>query len=102
MFMARAGHDRAAAVSFGSYSIAPGGLMNSTVVRRSNVMEYRDQEIRYDAETLFELESDYVRRSSESNEYRQKRSIQPKRRKSPKAAHPGCGMGGRRNRHWNW
>jgi hypothetical protein len=75
--------------------------MNSTVARR-NVMEYRDQEFRYDAERLFELESDCVRKLSESKQYRQKRSTRPKRRKAPRAAHPGYGIGGRRQRHWTW
>jgi hypothetical protein len=75
--------------------------MNVTV-SRSNVMEYRDQEFRYDAERLFELESEFVRQHSEGKQYRQKRSTHPKRRKSPNATHPGCGMGARRNRRWDW
>ena len=65
-------------------------------------MQYREQEFRYDAENLLEPDSNYVRELSDGRQYRQKRSASPKRRKSPKAAHPGCGMGARRNRRWTW
>lgn len=65
-------------------------------------MQYRDQEFRYDAEHLLELETEYVQKLADGKQYRQKRSVRPKRRKSPKTAHPGYGMGGRRNRHWTW
>lgn len=65
-------------------------------------MQYRDQEFRYDAENLLELESDFVRQLSDGKQYRQKRSSRPKRRSAAKAAQPGCGMGARRNRRWTW
>ena len=79
----------------------PRWLMNSTVVRR-NVMEYRDQTFRYEADELLEPDSEHVRQVAGGKQYIQKRSVRPKRRKSPKAAHPGVGMGGRRNRAWTW
>ena len=76
--------------------------MNSTELR-SSVMEYRDHEFRYDAENLHELdEPDSVQQVANGKQYRQQRSARPKRRKSPKASHPGCGIGGRRKRQWNW
>ncbi|HVT26495.1 MAG TPA: hypothetical protein VHE81_00610 [Lacipirellulaceae bacterium] len=75
--------------------------MNSDVPRLS-AMQYRDQEFRYDAELLMELESQFVRELSGGKQYRQKRSGHSKRRKSPKASHPGYGFAGRRNRKWNW
>lgn len=65
-------------------------------------MNYRDQEFRYDSDMLLELETEFVRQLSEGKQYRQKRSSSPKRRKSPKGAHPGCGMGARRNHRWKW
>jgi hypothetical protein len=74
--------------------------MNLTAVRR-NVMSYRDHEFRYDAEQTFEVESD-IRQDGNGKQYIQKRSVRPKRRRSPKASHPGCGMGARRGRKWNW
>ena len=79
----------------------PRWLMTSTVVRR-NVMEYRDHEFRYDADNLLEPDAESVRQLSEGKQYRQQRSVRPKRRKAPKATHPGCGMGARRNRRWTW
>jgi hypothetical protein len=88
-------------VRFGTYSERKVWLMNTTVSRR-NVMEYRDQDFRYDAERLFELESEYVRQQSEGKQYRQKRSTRTKRHKPPKGSHPGCGMGARRHRRWDW
>jgi hypothetical protein len=75
--------------------------MNLTVVRRV-VMEYRDQEFRYDADEIMEPHADYIRQVAGGKQYMQKRSVRPKRRRSPKAAHPGNGMGARRNRHWTW
>ena len=75
--------------------------MNSTVVR-SNVMQYRELEFRYDADDLAEPDSEYVRQLSGGKHYSQKRSVRTKQRKSPKAAHPGCGIGGRRKRRWSW
>jgi hypothetical protein len=69
---------------------------------RLNAMQYRDQEFRYDADMLVDLESQFVRELSDGKQYRQKRSGKPKRRKSPKASHPGYGFAGRRNRKWSW
>ena len=64
-------------------------------------MQYRDHEFRYDSDMLLELESQFVREQSENKQYRQKRS-RPKRRKVPKAIHPGCGISARRNHRWGW
>ncbi len=75
--------------------------MNLTAPRL-NAMQYRDQEFRYDADMLVDLESQFVRELSDGKQYRQKRSGNPKRRKSPKASHPGHGFSGRRNRKWSW
>ena len=65
-------------------------------------MQYRDQAFRYDSDTLIELEAEFVRELAEGKQYRQKRSSAPKRRKSPKASNPGCGIAGRKNHQWNW
>ena len=65
-------------------------------------MQYRDQEFRYDSDMNLELESEFVRELSQGKQYRQKRAASPKRRKAPKATHPGCGMASRRNRRWAW
>ncbi|HEX3599033.1 MAG TPA: hypothetical protein VHU84_02760 [Lacipirellulaceae bacterium] len=65
-------------------------------------MQYRDIEFRYDADDLAEPDSDHVRHLSDGKNYSQKRSVRHTRRKSPKASHPGCGMGSRRNRRWTW
>jgi hypothetical protein len=65
-------------------------------------MQYRDQEFRYDSDMLHELETEFVRELSDGKQYRQKRSANPKRRRVPKAQHPGFGMAGRRNRRWSW
>jgi hypothetical protein len=65
-------------------------------------MDYRDQEFRYDAEHLFELEKESIRRLSDVKQHRHKPSTRSKSRKSPKAAQPGCGMGARRNKRWTW
>jgi hypothetical protein len=65
-------------------------------------MQYRDQAFRYDSESLIELEAEFVRDLAEGKQYRQKRSSGQKRRKSPKASNPGCGMSARKNRHWDW
>ena len=75
--------------------------MNSTALG-NNAIQYRDQAFRYDSDTLLELETEFVRELSEGKQYRQKRSSSPKRRKSPKASNPGCGMAGRCNRRWSW
>jgi hypothetical protein len=64
-------------------------------------MQYRDQEFRYDSDML-EPETEFVRELSQGKQYRQKRSGSPKRRKAPKAARPGYGISGRRNRRWTW
>lgn len=65
-------------------------------------MEYRDQEFRYDAERLFELESESSRQLSNDKQVCQKRSTRPKQRKSLKSAQPGCGISARRNKRWAW
>jgi hypothetical protein len=75
--------------------------MNSTALG-NNGIQYRDQAFRYDSDTLLELETEFVRELSEGKQYRQKRAGSPRRRKSPKASRPGCGMAGRRNRRWTW
>jgi hypothetical protein len=72
--------------------------MNSTDVR-SNVMQYRDLEFRYENSLEHDLD---VRPVAGGKQYAQKRSVRPKRRKSPKASHPGCGIGARKNRRWTW
>lgn len=65
-------------------------------------MQYRDQEFRYDSDMRLELETESVRELSGGKQYRQKRSGSPKRRRTSKASHPGCGIAGRRNRRWTW
>jgi hypothetical protein len=75
--------------------------MNSTD-SGNNAIQYREQPIRYDSETLLDLETEFVRELSDGKQYRQKRSSSPKRRKVPKASRAGCGMGGRCNRRWSW
>lgn len=65
-------------------------------------MEYRDHEFRYDADNVADADTEYDRKLSDGKQYRQDRSVRPKRRKAPKATHPGCGMGARRNRRWAW
>jgi hypothetical protein len=69
---------------------------------RSRAMQYRDQEFRYDSDMQLELETEFVRELSQGKQYRQKRSGSPKRRRAPKATHPGHGIAGRRNRRWSW
>ena len=76
-------------------------LMNSTG-SGDNAIQYRDHAFSYDSETLLELESEFVRETASGKQYRQKRSSTQKRRKTPKASNPGCGMSGRRNNHWSW
>jgi hypothetical protein len=76
-------------------------LMNSTG-SGNNAIQYRDHAFSYDSETLLELESEFVRETAGGKQYRQKRSSTQKRRKAPKASHPGCGMSARRNHQWNW
>ena len=75
--------------------------MNSTVLG-NNAIQYRDQAFRYDSDTLLEFETAFVRGLSQGKQYRQKRSSSSKRRKTPKASNPGCGMAGRCNRRWTW
>jgi hypothetical protein len=76
-------------------------LMNLTV-HQNNTIQYREQDSRYDSDTLLELESELGREPSQGKRYRQKRSSTRKRRKAPKASHPGCGIAGRGNRQWTW
>jgi hypothetical protein len=75
--------------------------MNLTIFQTSAVQS-RDQAFQYDSDTLLELESELGREPSQGKHYRQKRSSSRKRRRAPKASHPGCGMAARRNRPWNW
>lgn len=65
-------------------------------------MEYKDVDFRYDAEELLEPDCEHVRQLSSGKQYRQQRSARPKRRRSPKPSHPGCGIGARRKRRWSW
>ena len=44
-------------------------------------MQYRDHEFRYDAEQLFDMESE-VRQEANGKQYVQKRSVRPKRRRN--------------------
>lgn len=76
--------------------------MNAVVVRRI-VMQYRDHELRYDADND-QLDAEFVRQQSAGKQYRRKRSICATRRRVSKAAgpHPGPGIGGRRNHRWTW
>ncbi len=64
-------------------------------------MQYRDLEFQYELNGE-ELGTESARQQSAGKQYKSKRSAKPLRRKSPKAAHPGHGIGGRRNRHWTW
>ncbi len=75
--------------------------MNSTTPR-STIMQYRDQEFRYDSDMLCELEIKFVRGLSDGNHYRQKRSGSPKRRRAARVSHAGHGISGRRNHRWTW
>jgi hypothetical protein len=75
-------------------------LMNVEVVKRP-IMEYRDQEFRYESDSE-EFQADLVRQQTSGKEYRAKRSSRDSRRRSPKASHPGHGISGRRNRRWAW
>lgn len=65
-------------------------------------MQYRDLQFRYDADDLSEPDSESVRQNSDGKQYKQKRSAHPKRRRSAKAAHPGCGISARRNKRFTW
>jgi hypothetical protein len=64
-------------------------------------MQYRDSEFQYE---LYgeELGTESARKQADGKQYRSKRSSKTARRKTPKAAHPGHGMAGRRNRRWAW
>ena len=64
-------------------------------------MQYRDQEFRYESDSD-ELETELVRQQIQAKQYRSKRSSRSTRRRVPKAAHPGYGIAGRRNRRWAW
>lgn len=65
-------------------------------------MQYRDSELRYESETDG-LETTAVRQHVDHTKYRRKRAIRARRRTSKTAdAHPGCGIGGRRNHRWTW
>ena len=65
-------------------------------------MQYRDQEFRYDAENLLELESDFVRQLSDGKQYRQKRSSRPKSPQHKQGSASRLRHGARRNRRWTW
>jgi hypothetical protein len=75
-------------------------LMNALAVRRP-AMKYRDQEIRYESEGD-EVDAEAIRQQTDGKQYRSKRSAKPSRRRVTKVAHPGHGIGGRRNRRWTW
>jgi hypothetical protein len=64
-------------------------------------MKYRDQEIRYDSEGD-EVDAEAIRQQTDGKQYRTKRSAKPARNRKSKAAHPGFGIAGRRNRRWSW
>lgn len=64
-------------------------------------MQYRDAEFQYDSYGE-EPEGESTRQHTEGKQYRSKRSAKTTRRKTPKAAHPGYGIAGRRNRRWAW
>jgi hypothetical protein len=84
-------------------SMNEGLLMNVEIVRR-RVMEYRGQEFQYELDNI-DSETDSIRRQEIAKTYRRKRSLHSTRRRKSTAAasnHPGCGMGGRRNRRWSW
>jgi hypothetical protein len=75
--------------------------MIGTLVRRQ-VMQYREQDLRYDAEND-NLEAEFVRRQAKGKQYRRKRSIRATRRRSKaSASKPGCGIGARRHHRWSW
>ena len=75
--------------------------MSAVIVRR-RVMQYRDLEFQYEVENEEQLGTDLARQQATGKDYRAKRSAKPSRRRSPKASHPGHGIGGRRNRRWSW
>jgi hypothetical protein len=57
---------------------------------------------RYDFEKLLELEDELFRGHSQGKQDRLKRHTSVKRKKTPKASSPGCGIAARRKRHLNW
>jgi hypothetical protein len=65
-------------------------------------MQYRGQEFQYDVEDNELGQSTRTSDSSGDKEYRRKRSIRAKRRRTKNANHPGCGIGARRNNRWSW
>ena len=64
-------------------------------------MQYRDQEFQYELNGE-EPGTESARQKAEGKQYRSKRSSKTSRRKTPKAAHPGHGIGARRNHRWTW
>jgi hypothetical protein len=74
--------------------------MNAVILRRP-VMQYREQELRYDSDSN-ELETEALRQQNVGKQYRTKRSAKPSRNRKAKAAHPGFGIAGRRNHRWSW
>jgi hypothetical protein len=66
-------------------------------------MEYRGQEFQYELDHI-EQEAESIRQQEQGKTYRRKRSLHSTRRRSSKtsSSHPGCGIGGRRNRRWSW
>lgn len=66
-------------------------------------MEYRGQEFQYELDHI-EQDTDSIRQREQAKTYRRKRSLHTIRRRSSKSSsfHPGCGIGGRRNRRWSW
>jgi hypothetical protein len=73
----------------------------NAVIQRRPVMQYRDQEIRYDSDSE-ELEAEVERQQNDGKQYRTKRSAKPTRRRSAKSPQPGCGISARRNHRWTW
>ncbi|MEX2308610.1 MAG: hypothetical protein WD738_13505 [Pirellulales bacterium] len=64
-------------------------------------MQYRETEFKYEQDNE-ELGTELARQQSDGKQYRTKRSSKAKRRRVPKASHPGHGIAGRRQRRWNW
>ena len=64
-------------------------------------MQYRDLEFQYEVENE-ELGTELARQQTAGKQYRTKRSAHAIRRRTPKATHPGHGIGARRNRRWTW
>ena len=64
-------------------------------------MQYRDLEFQYELNSE-ELGTELARQQSAGKQYRTQRSSKAKRRRVPKASHPGHGISARRHRRWTW